>query len=101
MSDHAEELRCECCGGQLRIVCTKNDCADPLETRRKSNGPVPAALKTGERRKPLPAEKRCTRCLKVKPFGEFYLRRGRPFPNCKGCWNEYTAARTKAKAVTS
>lgn len=72
---HGEELRCEGCGGELIVVCKKNRCDDPLETRRKAKGPVPVAPAKPERRKakhqgrvckcgnPLPRYKQsCAQC---------------------------------------
>lgn len=57
MNGTQEALTCGCCGGELKIVCAKNDCTDPLEARRKSKGPIPSSPAKPERPKKI---RRCT-----------------------------------------
>lgn len=112
MSHHAEELRCECCGGALKIVCAKTDCTDPLEQRRKSTGPVPAApagkpeAGKPEARRRQHGRRHCFDCSIALPIGvrdkrcggcKAALKAKRPTRYCSACRGELAAGYRKKR----
>ena len=100
VKSEGDELRCEVCGGALKIVCVKDSSHDPLEAVRASKGPVPSApAYEPRRRKTIPNEKHCGGCDTVKPSSEFYKKNGRPIWRCKTCWSKYLKDRKDKKAA--
>lgn len=78
---HSTELRCEECGGALAVVCVKKNCADPLEERRKSRGPVAT-----EKPLPPPRSGTCNVAGCDAPVVA-YSGMGRPPTKCDVHWN--------------
>lgn len=94
-----DEIRCECCGGALKIVCAKNGCNDPMEQRRKAKGPIPPAPPGRERGRKsvtppplLPGICNVPSC--DAPVVE-YSGRGRPPKRCEQHWNPVSMRRAR------